>query len=159
MEKFELVGPPMIGALLRMPLDAVYRRMLADLHVAGYTDLVPAHFAVFRYPGPDNRRPSDLAEEVGMTRQAMNYLLGQLEQFGYLTRGDDPDDQRARRVRLTKQGRAVVRTIRATVARIEAELEQELGPEHLRKLRELLTKVNASEFVNGPHNTRHPSRP
>jgi DNA-binding MarR family transcriptional regulator len=141
------VGPPLIGALMRMPVDAVYARMLADLHAAGFTDLVPAHFAVLRYPGPDGRRPSDLAAEVGTTRQAMNYLLGQLEQGGYLLRDDDPADRRSRRVHLTEQGHSVARTIRATVAAIETELERELGREHFAQLRERLTELNASDLV------------
>jgi DNA-binding MarR family transcriptional regulator len=141
------VAPPLIGALMRMPGDAVLARMLGDLHAAGFDDLVAAHFAVLRYPGPDDRRPSDLAEEVGMTRQAMNYLLGQLERSGYLVRDDDPHDRRSRRVRLTERGDAVRRTIRATVTEIETELEQELGREHFAQLRERLTELNASAFV------------
>ena len=104
--------PPLIGALMRMPVDAVYRRMLADLHDAGFTDLVPAHFAVLRYPGPDDRRPSDLAIEAGMTRQAMNYLLGQLEQSGYLVRQEDAVDGRSKRIQLTERGNSVGNTIR-----------------------------------------------
>jgi hypothetical protein len=59
-----------------MPLDAVRQRMIDDLHGAGFTDLVPAHAAVLRYPGPQERRPSDVAAEAGMSRQAMNDLLG-----------------------------------------------------------------------------------
>ena len=142
-------GPPLIGALMRMPVDAVVQRMVADLHAAGFTDIVPAHFAVLRYPGPDGRRPSDLAAEVGMTRQAMNYLLGQLEQSGYLVRDDDPDDRRSRRIRLTERGDAVRRTIRATVAQIETELERELGRAHFAQLRERLVELDASAFVHG----------
>src|SRR3954471_15762999 len=112
---------------MRMPTDAVRNRMVADLHAAGFTDIVPAHFAVLRYPGPDDRRPSDLAAEAGMTRQALNYLLGQLEDAGYLVRTEDPDDQRAKRVHLTARGLVVRDTIRATVTAIESELEQQLG--------------------------------
>lgn len=58
-----------MGAVLRMPLDAVRQRMLDDLHGAGFTDPAPAHSAVLRCPGPHGRRP--LAAEVGMTMQAM----------------------------------------------------------------------------------------
>ena len=82
--------PPLLGALMRMPLDAVYRRMLEGLHAAGFTDLVAAHLAVLRYPGPHGRRPSELAADLGMTRQAVNYLLGELERLGYLTRAPIP---------------------------------------------------------------------
>ena len=99
--------PPLIGALLRVPLDAVLGRMLAGLHAEGFTDLNAAHLPLLRYPGPENRRPSDLAAEVRMTRQATNYLLGELERLGYLVRREDPGDRRSKRVHLTERGWAV----------------------------------------------------
>ena len=155
------LGPPLIGALMRMPMDAVFARILLDLHEAGFTDLVPAHLAVLRYPGPENRRPSELAADARMTKQAMNYLLGQMQQLGYLTRDDDPEDQRFKRVHLTERGHTVARTIRKTVAEIEAELERELGPAEFEKLRELLVQLNATSFVldfhqGSPSATRGP---
>ena len=140
---------PLLGALLRMPLDAVRQRMLDDLHAAGFTDFVPAHSAVLRYPGPQGRRPSDVAAEAGMSRQAMNYLLGELEQLGYLERHDDPDDKRSRRIELTERGYAVRRIMRDSVADIETELERHLGHEGLAQLRQLLVAVNGSAFVQG----------
>ena len=76
--------PPLIGALLRMPFEAVRDRMLSGLHQRGYDDLIAAHLNVLQYPGPDNRRPSQLATSTRMTKQALNYLLGQLEHLGYL---------------------------------------------------------------------------
>ena len=36
-----------------------------------------------------------------MTKQALNYLLGELERRGYLERRPDPDDRRSKRVALT----------------------------------------------------------
>jgi DNA-binding MarR family transcriptional regulator len=145
------LGPPLLGALLRMPADAVVARILLDLHSAGFTDLVPAHFAVVRYPGPENRRPSELAAEAGMTKQAMNYLLGQMQQLGYLTRDDDPEDQRFKRVHLTERGHAAARAVRDSVAGIEAELEQEFGTAEFGQLRELLVQLNATSFVRQFH--------
>jgi DNA-binding MarR family transcriptional regulator len=142
------LGPPLIGALLRVPHDAVVARILAGLHDAGFTDLVAAHFPLLRYPGPENRRPSELAAEAGMTKQAMNYLLGQVQELGYLTREDDPGDQRFKRVRLTKRGHAAARAIRDIVAEIEAELEQELGAAQFDQLRRLLVALNATSFVS-----------
>jgi hypothetical protein len=75
-----------------MPTDVIRRAILQGLHAHGYTDLTPAHFPVLRYPGPQGQRPVDLAAQVGMTKQAMNYLLGQLETLGYLERRVDPGD-------------------------------------------------------------------
>lgn len=132
---------------MRMPVDAVLARMLAGLHNAGFTDLVSAHLSVLRYPGPEGRRPSDVAAEARMTKQAMNYLIGQMERLGYLTRRDDPADQRSKRIHLTKRGHAAIRTIRATVGQVEDELERELGPEHFAQLRRLLIELNASSVI------------
>jgi len=139
--------PPLIGALMRMPVDAVHRRIIADLQAAGFTDLADAHMVVLRYPGPHGRRPSDLAAELGMSKQAVNYLLGALERAGYLRRADDPDDRRSRRIELTERGEAVRRTIRATVAAIETELAEELGARSFAQLRALLVRLNDTAFV------------
>jgi DNA-binding MarR family transcriptional regulator len=132
-----------------MPVDAVHRRIIADLQAAGFADLGDSHMAVLRYPGPHGRRPSDIAEELGMSKQAVNYLLGGLERAGYLRRADDPDDRRSRRVELTERGEAVRQAIRATVADIEAELAQELGARAFAQLRSLLVRLNDTEFVHG----------
>jgi DNA-binding MarR family transcriptional regulator len=141
------IGPPLIGALLRAPVDTIRARMIAALHDAGFTDVVPAHFAVFRYPPPEGRRPSDAAADAGITRQAMGYLLGALERLGYLTREDDPADQRSKRIHLTERGYAAAHTIRQAVRQIEAELEAELGPDEFALLRRLLVKLNATDTI------------
>jgi DNA-binding MarR family transcriptional regulator len=135
--------PPLIGALLRMPFEVVRERMLEGLHERGFSDLVAAHLDVFQYPGPENQRPLDLANHARMTKQAMNYLLGQLERLGYLTRGQDPEDQRFKRVHLTKRGQAAGRAIREIVLEVEADWEQQLGPAKVAKLRELLEQLDA----------------
>ena len=132
---------------MRIPVDAIFARMLTGVHEAGYTDIVPAHLTVLRYPGPDNRRPSELAADTRMSKQAMNYLLGQLEQLGYLTRVDDPSDQRFKRVQLTSRGHALVLVIRETVRTIETELADELGADRLEQLRALLVELNGTKLV------------
>lgn len=136
------LGPPLIGALLRMPGDTVRARMLGALHERGFTDIVPAHLMLLRWPGPQGRRPSELAAESQMTKQAANYLLGQLETLGYLERRRDPDDQRSRRVHLTPRGREVAETMRTAVTELEAEWRTMLGDDDFDRLHRLLTRLN-----------------
>ena len=145
--------PPLLGALLRRPAEAVHLRILREADHAGFTDLVPAHMAVLRYPGPDGRRPSDLAAEVGATKQAMNYLLGQLERLGYLERREDPDDHRSKRVHLTERGRTLCSVIRRAVTDVERELEDELGTRSFAQLRTLLVRLNDTETISGERAT------
>ena len=134
--------PPLIGALLRVPWETVRRRMLTGLHERGFTDLVAAHVDIWRYPGPENQRPSELAAQTHMTKQALNYLLGQLEELGYLTRETDRNDQRSKRVRLTPRGRAATNAIYEIVQEVEDEWEQQLGPRKFGQLRSLLTQLH-----------------
>jgi len=141
--------PPLIGALLRMPFEVVRDRMLAGLHERGFGDLVAAHLDVFQYPGPENQRPLDLAKHARMSKQAMNYLLGQLERLGYLTRRQDPRDQRFRRVHLTERGQAAGQAIREIVREVEDDWEQQLGPARVAKLRDLLKQLNATTAQPG----------
>ena len=94
-------GPPLIGALLRIPWEAVQQHMLERLRDRGFDDFDRAYFAVFRYPGPQGARPTDVAAQVGMSPQALNYLLGELERLGYLQREPHPEDRRSKRIVLT----------------------------------------------------------
>jgi DNA-binding MarR family transcriptional regulator len=126
-----------------MPLDVIQRRIITGLHQAGFDDLGPAHLPVLRYPGPDGKRPVELAAEANMSKQAMNYLLGQLEALGYVERRDDPDDGRFTRVYLTDRGDATREVIRAAVRDVEAEWAKQLGARDLEQLRTLLTQLNA----------------
>src|SRR5512132_403038 len=135
-------GPPMIGALLRTPWEAVQRRMLERLHDHGFTDLDFAHLNVFQYPGPQGARPSELAARLGTTKQALNYLLGELERLDYLHREPHPDDLRSKRVVLTRRGTAAIRVIRKTVAEIETAWAQQLGPERFAQFRALPLELN-----------------
>jgi DNA-binding MarR family transcriptional regulator len=135
-------GPPLIGALLRMPWEAVQRRMLERLHEHGFDDLDAAHLNVFHYPGPQGAKPSELASRLRVSKQALNYLLGELERLGYLERRPDPDDLRSKRVALTRRGTSVIRVIRGAVAELEEEWKQQLGRRRFADLRALLDELN-----------------
>ena len=112
--------------------------MLERLHEHGFTDLDAAHLLVFQYPGPQGARPSELAARLGVSKQALNYLLGQLERLDYLERRPDPDDLRSKRVALTRRGTTAIRVIRDAVAEVEAAWAEQLGPKRFAQLRAML---------------------
>src|SRR5215213_6199648 len=135
-------GPPLIGALLRLPWDAVQQHMLARLHESGFGDFDAAYLTVFQYPGPQGARPSELAARLRISKQALNYLLGELERLGYLERRTDPDDLRSKRIALTPRGTAAISVIREAVGEIETTWAQQLGPKRFAQLRKLLLELN-----------------
>src|SRR5215467_5474078 len=137
----------LIGALLRVPAQAIHRRIITELNAAGFDDLRVPHMAVLQFPGPDGVRPGLLAERAGMSKQAMNQLLRSLDGLGYLTRSDSPDEGRARMVRLTKRGRAAYAQIHDILRDVEREWSAELGTKDFAQLKGLLLRVWQSPLI------------
>ena len=126
----------MIGSLLRLLHEVVVARMLAALNGNSF-DITATELRVFLYPGPDGRRPIDLARKCNMTRQAMNYVLADLERRGYIERRAGAGAA-ARVVRMTDRGWDMVPLIRRCVAAIEDEWAAHLGARRFNSLRETL---------------------
>src|SRR3974377_470208 len=117
----------LIGALLRVPAQAIHRRIIDELNAAGFKDLRVPHMAVLQFPGPDGLRTTMIAERAGMSKQAMNQLLRSLEGLGYIARSDAPDEGRARIIRFTKRGRAAYSKIYDLLGDVEREWRAEIG--------------------------------
>jgi DNA-binding MarR family transcriptional regulator len=137
----------LIGALLRVPAQAIHRRIIKELNAAGFDGLRVPHMAVLNFPGPDGVRPGTLAERVGISKQAMNQLLRSLEAFGYVVRTDAPGKSGARTIRFTRRGRAAFSRIVDILREIEREWSVELGPNRFSQLKELLFRVWESPLV------------
>lgn len=131
---------PTAAALLRMTYQGIRERQLAALIEKGFDDLNQPLLNVFLYPPPDRMRPSELAERASMTKQAMNYLLGQLEARGYIERRAERDSTR-RLVFLTKRGWQVRETILAVVTEVEAEWTSILGQRRFHELMNILRQL------------------
>lgn len=147
---------PFIGGLTRLVWQAVRRRIYADVIAAGFDDLNPAHVAVFRYPTADGMRPSDLAEEMQITKQSVNGLLGHLERQGYVVRQADADDNRSRRIRLTTKGRRLEETVWSAAEGAQREAAEVIGARRMRELRRSLTEL--AHVLAGAEPDRHDDR-
>lgn len=119
---------PYVGAMLRVVWQWVRDELYAGVVGAGYDDLSAAHVALWRYPGIDGLRPSELAARSGITKQSVNDLLGHLERYGYVVRVPDPADGRARVIRLTPRGRQLGRRIYAEAGAAQQRIAEILGP-------------------------------
>lgn len=137
----------LIGALLRVPGQAIQRRIIKELNAAGFKELRMPHMAVLQFPGPDGVRPGTLAERAGITKQAMNQLLRSLESLGYIVRSDSPEIGRARIIQLTKKGHAAYAKIHDILRAVEREWGDELGPNRFTQLKALLFRVWESPLV------------
>lgn len=145
----ETEGPdrgPLLGALLRRCHQVVITRVSQGLTEAGYPGLQPAQNAVLRplWDSPKGMRSSNLAAVTGITKQSVGAMVDQLEELGHVERVDDPDDKRAKLVRLTKRGRDAGRITRALVRSVEADWARRVGVARVDAVRETLADLLAS---------------
>jgi DNA-binding MarR family transcriptional regulator len=101
----------------------------------GFPEIRPSHSVVFRHIAPAGSRLTELAGTAGLTKQSMAYLVGHLEQHGYVKITTDPADGRARRVQLTRRGNAFVATLLKASLRLENEAGKIMGSAKLQNLR------------------------
>ena len=136
-----------MGALLRAAWKGVRDHIYEAVKAAGYVDVTRTHVSLFRHPTLDGMRPTDLADEMQLSKQAVNDLLRDLERQGYIRRDVDPAHRRSRLIRLTAKGMKLEDTVRLAARDAEGQLERELGRDRFRSFREAL--VEAARISNG----------
>jgi DNA-binding MarR family transcriptional regulator len=131
---------PYIGALLRLTHQVARSRLLEALAARGFGDINEAYMGLFQYPPIDGMRPSGLAKRLGISKQALNHLLGQLEKLGYLQRRRD-DANRHILVRFTERGWLVIESNVAAVRQLEADWQHRLGKQRFTELKQTLKEL------------------
>src|SRR5688572_32182328 len=81
-----------------------------------------SHTSLLPHIDLEGTRITDLAERLGVTKQAASQLVDDLEAVGVLAREPDPDDARARRVVFTRLGREGLLEGLALLRDMESEL-------------------------------------
>lgn len=132
---------PYVGSMMRVVHDWVLEHAFAHVTAAGYRDLSYGLISIFRYPTPDGLRPSELADQLRVTKQSVNDVLRSLEAFGYLTLVRDVRDGRARIIRLTAKGKRLERVVYEGAESAANEIAGLLGPREFARLQGSLEKV------------------
>jgi DNA-binding MarR family transcriptional regulator len=132
------VTDPNVGVLLFLPYRAMEARVFDALAAAGFDDFTPAQARVFQRIAPEGSRLTDLAAQAGITKQSAGFLVDQLERSKYVQRVPDPDDGRARLVRIAERGARSVEISSRIVAEVEAEWSAHLGEDRMEQLRQTL---------------------
>lgn len=136
------VGEPDLPRLLLEASRALGAEVVAGLDERGFPDARPGHAAVFMHiDRRSGTRLTELARRSRMTKQGMMLLVDDLETRGYVRRVPDPEDARAKVVKLTARGRRYVAEARRTVAAVEARARRELGDRRYESLRSVLEEL------------------
>jgi DNA-binding MarR family transcriptional regulator len=85
-------------------------------------------------------RPSDLARNIGISRQAIQQTLVEMEKSGLITLAPDPADGRAKIVKFSRRGTGIGKIAFDALDEIEAELSRRLGVRAVKQVKEVLFK-------------------
>ncbi|MGW4079651.1 MarR family winged helix-turn-helix transcriptional regulator [Streptomyces asiaticus] len=125
--------------LLGMAFQLVLSEFVDRLDAVGYAELRPMHGLVFQALRGPGATTSELAEQLGVTKQAAGQIVDDLEKLGYVERRPHPAGGRRRLVVLT--GKALEHL--SVAGRILHELEAQLA----RRLHEVGLRVPRAEIA------------
>jgi DNA-binding MarR family transcriptional regulator len=138
------VAEPDLARLLLEGHRVLSSELVAALDERGWPDLRAGHAAVFlNVDRRSGTRLTELARRARMTKQGMMLIVDDLEGRGYVRRVPDPDDARAKVVRLTARGRRCVADCRRAVQALEARTRRTLGDRRYDTLREAVEDLVA----------------
>lgn len=132
----------------RLMTEEIHRQLAAG----GFADLRPAHgFAFQLLASTGGATGVELAEHLGVSRQAANQMVDELEGRNYVVRRLDPHDARLRRIVLTDRGHDVIALAQNLWIAQERDWERLIGAPAMATLRRgLAAFVNDRDGFAGP---------
>jgi DNA-binding MarR family transcriptional regulator len=125
--KGTIVQAPDFALLVVGASRPVVERLNAAVEAAGIDDMRSPYGFVIRALAREPLGLTELAEYLGVTKQAAIKVVDEMEARGLLVREPHPADRRAKVLVLTSKGLAVREAALAESRRMERELRRELG--------------------------------
>jgi DNA-binding MarR family transcriptional regulator len=138
--------PAVLSQVKNLAVADMFSRMAAQ----GFQDVREGHGCVFGFIDLEHgSRLTDLAERSGLTKQAVGEAVAELERKGYLERVPDPEDGRAKIIKLTPRGADAALTGSRLFKEIEDEWAARYGEERVAALRECVEEIAAGYLFTG----------
>jgi DNA-binding MarR family transcriptional regulator len=129
-----------LATLMFVSYRAMDERVRQAMRDAGY-DVTVAQARIAQRIAKDGTRLTELADRAQVTKQTASLLVAALEREGLVERVPDPDDGRARLIRLSARGREAAQRAMEVVIGVEREWTEHLGPELTDRMREGLVRL------------------
>ena len=132
-------------------LGQAYVRFVDELHAhlagGGFGDLGRSYGQVFRTLDAGPATVTSIARGLGITIQGASKLVQEMVERGYVVREPDPDDARAKLLRLGPRGEGALRAARTFHRAFERKLIRQIGAERATVVREVLAVLADDEDV------------
>ncbi|MGM0827642.1 MAG: MarR family winged helix-turn-helix transcriptional regulator [Bacillota bacterium] len=130
-----------LTSLLSLSFSASINELHYRLSELGFGDIRPAHGFMFKCITPNGATGIELAEYLGITKQAVSKMVDFLEKSGYVMRQTHPTDKRGKIIVLTERGWSVVEVKGKILTEIEGRWIENIGAERMQMLKEDLLKI------------------
>ena len=100
-----------------------------------------ARSSIIPYLDRTGTRQGLLVQRMGLSKQAVQQLVDDLEQEGIIERRPDPEDRRGKIVAFTKKGLKAQADANRIKREVEAAFRKKLGAQDFTKLDELLRRL------------------
>ncbi len=118
-------------------------KFAAEMVAAGHDWYQEARSSVVPYVGLQGTKQADIVARMGLSKQAVQQLIVDLEQSGILRRDPDPDDGRGKIVQFTEKGLAAQRDAQKAKRKVEAEIKATLGEADFDRLMTMLKRIGS----------------
>ena len=126
MESDDRLAGAELTFLLGMSFQLLLSEFVSRLDAAGYADLRPMHGMVFQVLRGRGATSSELAEQLGVTKQAAGQIIDDLEKRGYVERRPHPAGGRRRLVVLTDKALTHLSVAGRVLHELEGQLTKQL---------------------------------
>lgn len=131
--------------LLLEAFRSLDREIVTALEDRGASELRPSQAMALLLVDRAGTRLSDLAQRATITKQAMMQLVDELQEMGCVRRVPDPQDARAKIVRLTAKGLRLRASSRKSIQAVESRIRRRLGDRRYEAFRATLAEVSEAE--------------
>jgi DNA-binding MarR family transcriptional regulator len=130
-----------LTSLLSLTFSTLIDELNDRMSELGFGDIRPAHGFMFKRIIPNGATGIELAEYLGITKQAVSKMVDSLEKSGYVMRQTHPTDKRGKIIILTERGWLAVKAKDKILTEIEQRWIEKIGAERMQMLKEDLTKL------------------
>lgn len=137
----ENLGGYELFVLMGLAFHNFLDELQAKIAGAGFNDVRPGHGFAFQLLSFKNASVNELADHLGVTKQAASQMVEYLEDHNYVITQPDPKDRRIKVVALTGRGWACIKKTEEILSEQEQRLAGELGTASVAELRKMLRRL------------------
>ena len=145
MTRVKAAPPPRVPEHVDLHVAVLAGKLMAEIREVfareDWGGLRQSHFRLLSLVPPEGITVTELAERLGMTKQAAGQFVTQLEGTGHLETQVDPADRRLRVVARTALGDRTDKAVTARIRRIERAWARRVGEDRYALFRDVLTEI------------------